>query len=140
MANSWLRLWHDFPDDPKWRTISRIAHEPISTVQAVYLRLMVSASQADPRGEARINPVVTADALDIEAESVIRIIEAMQGLVMDGDQLTGWERRQPAQEDSSAARTKRWRERKNGDGHISSRDDLSVSVTQPIRDHSPFRQ
>ena len=23
MANSWLRLWHDMPNDPKWRTIAR---------------------------------------------------------------------------------------------------------------------
>ncbi|EOJ9867040.1 hypothetical protein ACQP3L_37610, partial [Escherichia coli] len=21
MANAWLRLWHDMPNDPKWRTI-----------------------------------------------------------------------------------------------------------------------
>ncbi|EOB0003140.1 hypothetical protein, partial [Escherichia coli] len=20
MANAWLRLWHDMPNDPKWRT------------------------------------------------------------------------------------------------------------------------
>ncbi|ENU2244993.1 hypothetical protein ACWNUG_005487, partial [Escherichia coli] len=23
MANAWLRLWHDMPNDPKWRTIAR---------------------------------------------------------------------------------------------------------------------
>ena len=138
MANSWLRLWHDFPDDPKWRTIARIANEPIATVQAIYLRLLVSASQSEPRGDGRINPVVTADALDISTESVLRIIEAMQGLVMDGDHMTGWERRQPGQEDSSAERTKRWRERKKRDAAHSSRDDLSVSVTNQSRDYSPF--
>ncbi|ENW0797054.1 MULTISPECIES: hypothetical protein, partial [Escherichia] len=22
MANAWLRLWHDMPNDPKWRTIA----------------------------------------------------------------------------------------------------------------------
>ncbi|MGC6733048.1 hypothetical protein ACP0F4_25645, partial [Escherichia coli] len=22
MDNAWLRLWHDMPNDPKWRTIS----------------------------------------------------------------------------------------------------------------------
>ena len=136
MANSWLRLWHDMPDDPKWRTIARIAKEPIPTVQAVYLRLLVSASQADPRGEAHINPVVTAAALDIEADSVLRILEAMQGFVMYGDRLTGWERRQPAREDSSAERTKEWRSRHTASQ--SARDSKSVSVTQPIRDHSPF--
>ncbi|ENT9428360.1 hypothetical protein QSD88_RS19685, partial [Escherichia coli] len=24
MANAWLRLWHDMPNDPKWRTIARV--------------------------------------------------------------------------------------------------------------------
>ncbi|ENW8560590.1 hypothetical protein ACR6SH_005434, partial [Escherichia coli] len=25
MANAWLRLWHDMPNDPKWRTIARVS-------------------------------------------------------------------------------------------------------------------
>ena len=135
MANSWLRLWHDLPDDPKWRTIARIAKEPISTVQAVYLRLLVSASQAEPRGEARINPVVTASALDIEADSVLSIIQAMQGLVMDGDHLTGWERRQPVREDNSAERVRLFRKR-----NVTQCNAPSVSVTHPPPQCSPFKQ
>jgi hypothetical protein len=138
MTNSWLRLWHDLPDDPKWRTIAHIANEPIATVQAVYLRLLVSASQAEPRGEAHINPVVTASALDIEADSIIRILEAMQGLVMDGDHLTGWERRQPSREDSSSERTKNWRLRHNASQTIG--DARSVSVTRKQERNSPFNQ
>ncbi len=135
MANSWVRLWHEFPDDPKWRTISRIANEPIATVQAVYLRLLVAASQAEPRGEARINPVVTASALDIEPESILRILEAMQGLVIDGDHLTGWERRQPSREDDSAERVRQYRKRQAALRHAS-----SVTVTQTADQLSPFKQ
>ena len=135
MANSWLRLWHDFPDDPKWRTIARIANEPIATVQAIYLRLLVSASQSEPRGDGRINPVVTADALDISTESVLRIIEAMQGLVMDGDHMTGWDRRQPVKEDNSAERVARFRRKQ-----ASLRNAESVSVTLDKQRISPFNQ
>ncbi|WP_252355071.1 hypothetical protein, partial [Escherichia coli] len=28
MANAWLRLWHDMPNDPKWRTQNRVAGQP----------------------------------------------------------------------------------------------------------------
>ena len=135
MANSWLRLWHDFPDDPKWRTIARIANEPIATVQAIYLRLLVSASQSEPRGDGRINPVVTADALDISTESVLRIIEAMQGLVMDGDHMTGWDRRQPVKEDNSAERVARFRKKQ-----AALRNAESASVTLDKQRISPFNQ
>ena len=131
MANSWLRLWHDMPDDPKWRTIAEIANEPISTVQAIYLRLLVASSQNDPRGEAHINPVVTASALGIQPESVLRILEAMQGLVMNGDHLTGWERRQPAREDPSTDRVREFRKR-----NVTRRNARSVFVTQRNADSS----
>ena len=133
MANSWLRLWHDFPDDPKWRTIANIAKEPISTVQSIYLRLLVSASLSEPRGEAHINPVVTASALDIESESVLRILEAMQGLVMDGDHLTGWERRQPTREDYSTERVRQFRKRNETQGNA-----RSVSETRNPKEYNPF--
>jgi hypothetical protein len=82
--------------------------------------------------------VVTASALDIEADSIIRILEAMQGLVMDGDHLTGWERRQPSREDSSAERTKNWRLRHNASQTIG--DARSVSVTRKQERNSPFNQ
>ncbi|EEY1988416.1 phage replisome organizer, partial [Escherichia coli] len=40
MANAWLRLWHDMPNDPKWRTIARVSGQPIATVMAVYIHLL----------------------------------------------------------------------------------------------------
>ncbi len=50
MANAWLRLWHDMPNDPKWRTIARVSGQPIATVMAVYIHLLVSASRNVTRG------------------------------------------------------------------------------------------
>ncbi|WP_317629136.1 phage replisome organizer [Salmonella enterica] len=100
MANSWLRLWHDMPNDPKWRTISRISGQPISLVQATYIHLLVSASRNVTRGHAHVTTEDLASALDVTEEQISSVLMAMQGRVLDGDYLTGWERRQVKKEDS----------------------------------------
>jgi len=112
MANSWLRLWHEMPNDPKWRTIARISKEPIPSVLAIYVHLLVEASQSTVRGEVKASPEDLSSALGIEPESVAAIIEAMQGRVLEGNKLTGWDKRQPAREDNSYDRVKRFREKK----------------------------
>lgn len=111
MANSWLRLWHDMPNDPKWRTIARVSKQPISSVLAVYIHLLVIASNATERG--RTQNACTEDlasALDLDVEQIEEIMSAMQGRVLDGDILSGWAKRQVEREDGSAERAKRWRE------------------------------
>jgi hypothetical protein len=128
MANTWLRLWHDMPNDPKWRTIARIAGQPIALVQAVYLQLLVSASQnpvTDETGVTLRNVTVTnediASALDVTESNVKCITDAMQGRVLDGITITGWDKRQaPAASRRTGAnppmtgaeRAKAYRERK----------------------------
>ena len=102
MANQWLRLWHDMPTDSKWRTIARHAKQSISVVQAVWVQLLVSASQSDQRGSFSILPEDIASALDEEDGAVEAVIAAMQGRVLDGNRLTGWERRQPSKEDGAS--------------------------------------
>jgi len=100
MSNSWLRLWHDMPNDPKWRTVARISGEPISLVQAIYIHLLVDASRNVTRGHADVTVEDMASALDVTEEQVEQIYSAMQGRVMEGNKLTGWEKRQPKREDS----------------------------------------
>lgn len=100
MANEWLRLWHDMPTDPKWRTISRVSGQPIALVQAVYLHMLVTASRNVTRGHADVTLEDLASALDVTEEQIQPILDAMQGRVLDGDYLTGWEKRQPKKEDS----------------------------------------
>jgi hypothetical protein len=113
MATQWLRLWHDMPNDPKWRTIARVSGQSISKVIAVYLHLLVNASNANERGRTQnICNDDIASALDIGGENVAAIIEAMQGRVLEGEKITGWEKRQPSREDGAAERAKAWRERK----------------------------
>jgi len=100
MANHWLRLWHDMPNDPKWRTVARISEQPISVVLAVYLHLLVEASRNVTRGHAAVTSEDLASALDVTEDSVNAILDAMQGRLLDEMRLLGWENRQPKKEDS----------------------------------------
>ncbi|WP_339542553.1 hypothetical protein [Pseudomonas sp. JAI120] len=132
----WLRLWHDMPNDPKWRTIARVSGQPISMVQAMYLHLLVDASRNVTRGHVTVTKEDIASALDVTDEQVEAVFIAMQGRVMDGDKLTGWEGRQPKREDvgnpetgakSASQRKKEQREREKAEkekaaGHDESRD------------------
>lgn len=111
MANQWLRLWHDMPNDPKWRTIARVSKQPLPSVLGVYIHVLVNASNASERGRTQnLNIEDIASALDIEFEAVEAILEAMQGRVLEGELVSGWAKRQPAREDGSAARAKAWRD------------------------------
>lgn len=100
MANQWLRLWHDMPTDPKWRTIARASGQPISLVQAVYLHLLVDASRNVTRGHATVTQEDLASALDVTEDAISSVLVAMQGRVLDEMRLLGWEARQPKREDS----------------------------------------
>ncbi|EFH9080685.1 phage replisome organizer [Escherichia coli] len=146
MANAWLRLWHDMPNDPKWRTIARVSGQPIATVMAVYVHLLVSASQnvttchgVSRRGHVDVTAEDLASALDVTEEVIDSILQAMQGRVLDGDLITGWEKRQVSKEDNGnisqtaktpAERKRAQRERekqreKNGDCFV----EISRDVT-----------
>lgn len=133
----WVRLWHDMPTDPKWRVIARKSGQPLPSVIAVFTMLMVSASQnADERGCLMgWDDEDAAAALDMEPEAVSAIIAAMQGKVLDGERLSGWERRQPKREDNSYDRVKAYRDRKRAEANANERDgtranDVKRDVTQ----------
>lgn len=111
---SWVRLWHDMPTDPKWRTIARKSNQRIGDVIAVFNFLMVNASaNAMQRGTLsgfEIEDV--ASALELQESDVEAIISSMQGKVLDGYTLTGWDRRQPKREDNSTERSRALREKR----------------------------
>lgn len=106
MSVQWLRLWHDMPNDPKWRTISKASGEPISLVISVYIHLLVSAS-SNPlsRGVTQCHIEDVTSALDCDMSQIAKIIEAMQGRVLDGESIKGWEIRQPKREDLGDQKT-----------------------------------
>lgn len=110
----WCRLWHDAPDDPKWRLIARKANVRVGDVWAVFTRMLVRASASGERGSiAGWDDEVEAIALDYEPHEVTAIREAMQGRILDGDRLSGWPKRQPKRErdDNSTDRVREHRER-----------------------------
>ncbi|MBB3179742.1 hypothetical protein [Variovorax sp. Sphag1AA] len=111
MANQWLRLWHDLPNDPKFRTIAKISGQRIGDVITVYVHLLVCASSnATERGRTQsFKPEDVASALDIDTSQVDAIVAAMQGRVLDGEHVSAWEKRQPLREDGSAERSREWR-------------------------------
>lgn len=102
MANAWLRLWHDMPNDPKWRTISRISGQPISLIQATYIHILVSASQNVTRGHTDVTNEDLASALDVTEEEISSVVDAMQGRVLDGSVVSGWDRRQVKREEGQS--------------------------------------
>jgi uncharacterized phage protein (TIGR02220 family) len=111
MANPWFRLWVDMVNDPKWRTIARKSNNKIGDVISVYLHMLTTASNATERGRTQgWCDEDVATALDLDVENVVAIREEMQGRVLDGDYVTGWEKRQPKREDSSAERSRIFRE------------------------------
>lgn len=113
MANPWFRLWSDMINDPKWRTIARSSGQKIGDVIATYIHMLTAASNATERGRTEgWNDEDVATALDIETSQVEAIRKAMQGRVLDGDYLLGWEKRQPIKEDGAAERARAWREAK----------------------------
>lgn len=125
MSNQWLRLWHDLPNDPKWRTISRASGQRIGDVISVYIHLLVCASNANERGRTQsFCSEDVASALDINIDQVDAILAAMQGRVMDSDRLTGWANRQSIREDGSADRARAWRALKKAE--IDAKNDIGT--------------
>lgn len=105
MSNQWLRLWHDMPNDPKWRTISRISGQPISLVISLYVHLLVDASRNVTRGHVDVTTEDLASALDVTERDIESVLSAMQGRVLDGNHLSGWDGRQVKREDDGNEKT-----------------------------------
>ena len=137
MTHQWLRLWHDMPTDPKWRTISKISGQSIGNVLAVYLHILVNASSRPNATERnRTHNLFAEDigsAIDIEKHHVEAILEAMQGRVLDGEKVSGWEGRQPIREDGSSLRSKEWREAQK----IKKNEESERNRTQPNATERP---
>ena len=128
----WCRLWHDMPTDPKWRTISRLSQQPVASVLAVYIHLLIQGSMnATERGRTQPNAEDLASTLDLQTEQVEAILTAMQGRVLDGLSLSGWSKRQPKREDGSADRARKWRNNKDLQNTYTNRNATERNRTQP---------
>jgi hypothetical protein len=130
----WLRLYHDTINDPKWRVVANESRQPEANVLAVWMHMLVNASGAGERGTLDgWNDRIVAAGLGIPTDAVTAIRSAMQGLVLDGDKLTGWDKRQRASDDAGG-RQRKTRERREtkppgGGGHGGNGHDPEHSAT-----------
>jgi len=140
-AMPWLRLFTETPADLKLRRVAKLANAPMAHVLAVWICMLCHAGSeaGDARGTlSGWDDGTIATGLDLEDEDVTRIRDAMQGRLLDGDVLVGWDKRQgggaieerPAS--SSAERMRRHRERKAGHAVTDVTD-----VTEVTRDVTP---
>jgi hypothetical protein len=110
----WLRLWNDTANDPKWRLIANDSGQPITAVLAVWMAMLCNANQAEPRGVLQDwNDRIAGAALDLNGNAVAAIRQAMQGLVLEGEKLTGWDKRQRGGDDAAERKRKERERRKN---------------------------
>ena len=123
---NWFRWHHGTVNDPKWRVISKKSGVPIPVVLSVFAYFLERASSNETPRNANETSMKRgsvsgwckddiAACFDIDPDQVSAVYEAMQGRVLDGDWLTGWEHRQPKRErehDVSTDRVKAFRERK----------------------------
>jgi hypothetical protein len=133
----WFRWWHGSVTDPKFQLIARRSNTNVANVIAIWAAILESASnvtQCDAtkqRGDATTFDCDAHDVLfgleDGVCASVYQQFIAHK-LIKDGF-VVAWEKRQPKREDSSAARTKEYRERKKaealanaGDAVVTQRD------------------
>ena len=132
----WVRLWHDMPTDPKWRTIARKSAQRVGDVIAVFNFVLVNASgNALERGRTHnLHAEDIAAALDIEEADVEAILAAMKGKIIAADGwLLGWQKRQPKREDSTAAQRKAaWKERNGTHGNAEERPDTETDIDNTL--------
>lgn len=122
----WFRSWHGAPTDPKWLMIASRAKCDAGMVSAVVWALFDHASQQERRGDvSSFDPETYAAFSGWEADKIAAILQAMKDkcLIQD-NRLSAWDKRQPKREDSSAERTKKWRERS-----VTQRDASERNVT-----------
>jgi hypothetical protein len=145
---NWLRLYHDTITDMKWRVVSNESGEPVGNVLAVWMQMLINASAAEDRGTLEgWNDKYVAAHLGYPTDAVAAIRKAMQGVVLDGDVLTGWDKRQRVSDDAGG-RQRKTRERKaknppNGTGggsHGGNGHDCDSAATVAGQTESVARQ
>lgn len=116
----WFRWHHGATSDPKFRVVAKRCGQPVHVVIATWACILEHASAADERGSiASFDAEEVAVTLDLETETVVTCVTAMQGKVLDGDAVRSWERRQggtKAAPAGSTERVRRYRERKRAAG------------------------
>ncbi|MFM0503932.1 hypothetical protein [Paraburkholderia caffeinilytica] len=131
----WFRWWHGTLTDPKFQWVARKSGQPFTAVISLWVALLERASSVT-QGDADVTrgDVTGFDCDDhdvlfcLDDGSCAKIFDAftVKGMIADGV-IANWEKRQPKREDSSAVRTRAYRERKAKESSVTTGD---ASVTQ----------
>lgn len=128
----WFR-WHiGTVADPKLGFIATRAGCRKVEVLGVWASLLEAAATADDRGTVESwNAEVVAFNLGIGGDLVATIVDAMQGLLLDGMRIRKWSKRQPKREDNSTSRTRDYRARHRASRGVTEPGAASPAVTVP---------
>jgi hypothetical protein len=108
----WFRLYHDAPSHPRMRLIAHKSGTSVSNVLAVWVTMLCHASRQEPRGTLNAwDDLECALMLGIGEDIVFCVRREMEGRLIDGDHIRGWNDRQSPRDDSGE-RVRRFRERK----------------------------
>ena len=140
---TWFRWYAGTATDPKFMVVARLAGQNVAAVVAVWAMLLERASDvtlcdatvtqcdAGKRGFVTGFDCEAADAVlgleDGASEAIMRAMEK-KGL-LTGGKVTNWEKRQPKREDSSAERTRAYRERQREKKAVTQCDATKRDVT-----------
>lgn len=109
----WVRLYNETAMDPKWRLVAADSGQPVHAVLAVWSAMLCHASAVLPRGTLLgWSDRLIGAALDLPSAAVAAIRAAMQGLTLDGDRLSAWDKRQFKSDHDGAERMREHRARK----------------------------
>lgn len=147
----WFRSYHGAPLDAKLVTVAKRSETQPGVACAIWWALLDYASQHTDRGSvAGFDCEFVATFFDWPLETVERVVDAMRakGMLTD-DRIASWEKRQPAREDYSTDRVRRFRDKQKGDGNAAQRSEthgnarVDESRTEEMREgdeeHAPVR-
>lgn len=131
----WFRWHHGCVTDPKFQLIAKKAGASVAEVLAVWACLLEAASQAETRGnpgEPDFEAIDCALGLDEGKAQAIYSRMNERGLLREDGAIAAWEKRQPKREregDSSADRTRAYRERQKTHGDTDADDVTPCDAT-----------
>ncbi|MBP2229370.1 hypothetical protein J2847_002664 [Azospirillum agricola] len=129
----WVRLYNETTMDPKWRLVAADSGQPVFAVLAVWAAMLCHASGIEPRGTLLgWSDRLIGAALDLPAAAVAAIRAAMQGVTLDGDRLSAWDKRQFKSDHSGAERMRDHRARKTAAGEPGKAASPAVT-SRPLR-------
>jgi hypothetical protein len=126
----WFRWWHGTLTDPKFQWVARKSGQSFPSVIALWVALLERASSVT-QGDASVTRG-DVSGFDCDDHDVLFGLDdgccaqiyaafAAKGMLAN-NVITNWEKRQPKREDSSAERTRAYRDRKSKESSVTTGD------------------